>query len=196
MRSSRLAPKPRSKGNRCQCGCGVPIPLVGKSGVPQRFVHGHNGRGRPEQRVDYDGPGGCWLWLGGTNENGYGRLSADGQMHAAHRWFYERAVGPIPYGLQLDHLCNRAGCVNPAHLEPVSAAENVQRSSKAKLELADVEEIRNVKRRLLAVAPLKRDGSQRVRVPGGLAVRIELATQYGVTPDQIKHIWAGRSWAS
>lgn len=70
---------------------------------------------------------GCWLWLGGVNDQGYGTFF-DGHTRRAHRWAYERFVGAIPAGLQLDHLCSVRLCVNPAHLEPVSALENIRRS--------------------------------------------------------------------
>lgn len=73
-------------------------------------------------------PGGCWLWAGKTSK-GYGRFwSIDGSRTvAAHRWLYERAVGPIPEGAHLDHRCLVKTCVNPEHLEPVTVKENVRR---------------------------------------------------------------------
>lgn len=46
----------------------------------------------------------------------------------AHRWSYEFHVGPIPEGLDLDHLCRNRGCVNPDHLEPVTREENIRRA--------------------------------------------------------------------
>jgi hypothetical protein len=50
-------------------------------------------------------------------------------MMKAHRFAYELLVGPIPDGLALDHLCLTTGCVNPAHLEPVTVAENSRRAA-------------------------------------------------------------------
>jgi hypothetical protein len=69
---------------------------------------------------------GCWPWLAATT-NGYG-VAWDGDRQVpAHRLMYELLVGPIPAGLELDHLCRNHGCVRPDHLEPVSHAENVRR---------------------------------------------------------------------
>jgi len=71
----------------------------------------------------------CWLWMGGRN-NGYGyfRLGGTGGPRAyAHRFAYEQLIGPVPDGLQLDHLCRVRHCVNPAHLEPVTSRENCLR---------------------------------------------------------------------
>lgn len=81
--------------------------------------------------------GGCWLWTaalsGGT---GYGQFytemhEIDGETKprkvGAHRFAYEALVGPIPQGLDLDHLCRVRHCVNPAHLEPVTRSENTKR---------------------------------------------------------------------
>jgi len=81
----------------------------------------------PDHRPDL-GP--CWTWTGYTSGFGYGRvkLRSGAQRTAnAHRVFYECLVGPIPDGLQLDHLCRVRNCVNPDHLEPVTQRENVLR---------------------------------------------------------------------
>lgn len=69
---------------------------------------------------------GCWLWQHCTS-HGYGSFVVDGKKIRAHRYSYERLVGPIPDGLTLDHLCHVKACVNPAHLEPVTQGENVLR---------------------------------------------------------------------
>lgn len=49
-------------------------------------------------------------------------------MWQAHRWIYTQRVGPIPEGMQLDHLCRVRACANPAHLEPVTSRQNTMRS--------------------------------------------------------------------
>jgi hypothetical protein len=71
---------------------------------------------------------GCWLWQGAVNNKGYGTFNAIGRRKEyAHRWSWEFLNGPVPVGLELDHLCHQPLCVNPAHLEPVTPAENKRR---------------------------------------------------------------------
>jgi hypothetical protein len=65
----------------------------------------------------------CWLWLGTTNEAGYGLFCLDNKVVRAHRY----AFGDVENGLVLDHLCRTRNCVNPRHLEPVTIGENVLR---------------------------------------------------------------------
>lgn len=75
---------------------------------------------------------GCWIFEGNRNAYGYGRIRrGKGQRGTAmvHRVVYEHFVGPIPDGLQLDHLCRVRACCNPEHLEPVTTQENVLRGN-------------------------------------------------------------------
>jgi len=75
----------------------------------------------------------CWVFTGSRSPVGYGQIGvgsrSDGTATkaAAHRVTYEAFVGPIPEGLELDHLCSVRSCCNPDHLEPVTHAENVRR---------------------------------------------------------------------
>lgn len=94
------------------------------------------------QRLAKPQANGCWLWTGEGSRDGYGMFKSGpgAERMLAHKWSYLAHVGPIPEGLQLDHKCHTedtacAGgrecmhrrCVNPEHLEPVTASENTLR---------------------------------------------------------------------
>ena len=77
-------------------------------------------------RIDDNG---CWVWIGATDSRSrYGRMIVDGKTRYTHRVSYETFVGPIPDGLQIDHLCRNRACCNPEHLEPVTPLVNTHRS--------------------------------------------------------------------
>ena len=91
-------------------------------------------------KVDKNGPvpayrpdfGPCWLWTAKTTR-GYGKIGHGSRIDgteghlSAHRVSYEIHRGPIPDGLEIDHLCRVRKCVNPDHLEPVTHIENIRR---------------------------------------------------------------------
>lgn len=90
-----------------------------------------------------DKTGSCWLWLGQRSRAGYGRVAPGlaGTLYA-HRAAYILTRGPIPDGMDLDHICHSSSlcrgrrcphraCVNPAHLEPVTHYVNMRRGKQA-----------------------------------------------------------------
>lgn len=74
---------------------------------------------------------GCWEWIGGRDPHGYGRFTIgtlkSHKPFLAHKYAYERRYGPVPDGLELDHLCRNTSCVNPDHLEAVTHRTNMIR---------------------------------------------------------------------
>ncbi|QKN87687.1 HNH endonuclease [Streptomyces phage Cumberbatch] len=76
----------------------------------------------------HQAPGRCWTWTAAINNRGYGTFRDGATVVGAHRWSYEQLVGPVPAGLELDHLCRNRACVNPAHMEPVTHRTNTLRS--------------------------------------------------------------------
>ena len=89
------------------------------------------------RKVDQSGgDSGCWIWQGAKGPAGYGVVftkiggRSPEQQSAAHRIAYESAVGSIPDGLHIDHLCRNRACCNPAHLEPVEQTENSRRAAR------------------------------------------------------------------
>jgi len=78
----------------------------------------------------------CLNWVGNKSKGGYGRFAQrlfNGKggtiMHMAHRFMYKHAVGDVPLGLQLHHVCENKSCVNPSHIVPVTCKENLYASS-------------------------------------------------------------------
>ncbi len=116
----------------------------------------------------------CWVWTHTLYKNGYAddRRGRKEPHNRAHVEYYERAKGPVPEGLELDHLCRVRACVNPDHLEPVTHAENCRRGAKTKLNWDAVHAIR-----------------------GSRELARDLAARYGVATDTIYKIRGGsRSW--
>jgi hypothetical protein len=79
---------------------------------------------------------GCWIWMGSIGPHGYARKrhpkpNPTGNVYGNfHKRLYEITVGPVPDGLELDHVCRVRSCVNPNHLEPVTHAENMRRGER------------------------------------------------------------------
>lgn len=94
---------------------------------------GKGWKGAPLERFwrkcEYDPATGCVVWVGARCSSGYGSFwdNIHGGTRNAHRWLWEHLVGPVPKGFELDHGCRNRACVNLAHLEAVTASENVMR---------------------------------------------------------------------
>ena len=150
-------------------------------GKPLRFVLGHANRTKQRpplceddytvERLGYPTP--CWIRRGFVTTAGYSRVRIAGRDMLAHRAMYEQIVGPIPEGLELDHLCRQTRCINPDHLEPVTRAKNLQRGAGTKLTADDVEQIR--------AAP-------------EMVTTKYLAERFGVSPSHMSRVRRGEKW--
>lgn len=70
----------------------------------------------------------CWMWTASKDKKGYAQFGIGNTWQGrCHRITYKMFVGPIPEGLQVDHLCKRTSCVNPVHLEAVTGDVNYHR---------------------------------------------------------------------
>ena len=90
-----------------------PLRRLAKGGVAERMDAYTN-------RTD-----GCWLWTG-SKVQGYGQLRSGIETLRAHRVAYELAVGPIPEGAFIDHMCRVRACVRPDHLQLVTNKTNME----------------------------------------------------------------------
>ena len=142
-----------------------------------RFIRGHQCRSHPQEYIECPETG-CWLWQRAIKPEGYGYLTYKGKTTYAHRLYYERKYGPIPDGMEIDHLCRNRACVNPNHLEAVSRAQNTQRGIVAKLTEEDVRTIREEAQ------------------PRTYARYEEIAREYGVSSEQIRTIVYRKNWTN
>ena len=134
----------------CQCGCGRTTGISKKNdsasgrvkGVHSKFISGHSSRILgPDYEVSDSG---CWLWIKTIYSCGYGKAHYDGKPIYAHIYYYKKKNGPVPTGLELDHLCRTRRCVNPDHLEAVTHVVNMRRGASCVLKESEVIEIRRL----------------------------------------------------
>lgn len=172
----------------CECGCGEKTRLAPHDrkeagwikGQPLRFILGHAMRtyGRPPLDLedyaleDRGYATTCWIRRGYRTTVGYTKVSIAGRTMYAHRAMYEQEVGAIPAGLHIDHLCDQRDCINPAHLEPKSQAQNLWRGRHVKLTPEKVRAIR------------KAEGMTK-----------DIAVDFGISQSHCSRVRRGIRWA-
>lgn len=114
-------------------GCGTGVFLLGLCRPHHRSLkrHGDPRRRRPKYAPPREKllrgavrQGECWEWSRARNSSGYGRLTVNGRRERVHRYAYQLFVGPIPSGMEVDHVCHNRACVAPYHLRLATRAQN------------------------------------------------------------------------
>lgn len=137
-----------------------------------------------EEGEHYAVEGGCWLWLGYVDPQGYGRcqierLKRPAGTARAHRvgWAHLHGTRLHP-SVDLHHRCENKRCVNPDHLEALArgAHQRLHVHEGSVLTEADVVAMRE-ERQAGASLP-------------------DLAEKYGTTYSNVGYICRGKSWAT
>jgi len=136
-----------------------------------------------------EGSNGCWNWIGGTRGGEYGGFWVDGKTVRAHRYSYETFVGSIPDGLSILHKCDNPPCVNPNHLFAGTASDNARDM---------VDKGRAPDQRGSSNPCSKLDEESVVKISNMIdsgVIQIDIARQFGVSPQLITDIKKGRRWS-
>jgi len=139
---------------------------------------------------------GCWIWMGGTNENGYGIFGVGTRKQGvikAHRFSWAHKNGLIPEGAKILHECGVEACVNPDHLYAGTMKQNTADTIRmGRLKLPDN---RGQKAKW---SKLTNDDVLFIRSCKGLkkGTGIELAKKFNVSKSAIYNIWSDLSWKS
>lgn len=135
---------------------------------------------------------GCWIYQGEVGRAGYGvvtigqRRDGNRRRYAAHRYFYEHLVGPIPDGMLLCHKCDVPACVNPKHMFVGTQVDNMRDMHSKGRGRTGAKGERNHFSRLTG------EKARQIREASGSA-RI-IAEQFGIRPVTVNAIKAGRIW--
>lgn len=128
---------------------------------------------------------GCWLWLLGTDQDGYGKTFADGHHVRAHRLALEMKTGPLG-DMKALHRCDVPGCVNPDHLFPGTVADN-NRDMMAKNRNAHGDRFWSTK---LTEESVRQIRSRQARGESMLS----LSKEFGVAFNAVRNVIIRKTW--
>ena len=126
----------------CACGCMRPVGRYSRTtaklgAIKGNFFKYHIGHVARKSSVvfvvEWRGyTSACWAWKMNKTAAGYGLKGST----LAHKHYWQRINGPVPKGMELDHLCSSKDCIRPDHLEAVDHGENMRRAFARKRQAA------------------------------------------------------------
>jgi hypothetical protein len=137
-----------------------------------------------DDRIAPPDENGCRLWIGARDSKGYGRVRVGGRLVNATRVVWERAHGPILEGLFVCHTCDNPPCCELSHLWLGTNAENLRdAAAKGRLERGPGHG-----------SPLTEADVAAIRA--STERHVVVARRYGITPQAIGRIRAGKRWCA
>ena len=67
---------------------------------------------------------GSLLWQRHIQPAGHGKMTWKGKQRLVHRLAYELAMGEIPAGMVLHHVCQQPACCESSHMQPMTQSEH------------------------------------------------------------------------
>lgn len=138
---------------------------------------------------------GCWVWHGGTNKRGYGKIKFGGKDYLAHRVSFALYKN-IPIELVPDvlmHSCDNPPCINPAHLSEGTHMLNVHDMHRKGRAPAPIPQVGDANRN--SVLTLL-DVEKIIDMINGGVGNTEIGNIYGVHNSTISAIKRGKTWSN
>lgn len=131
--------------------------------------------------------GPCWIWKTGKDKDGYGFFNLRKKTYKAHRWSYEKFIGPIHSGMCICHKCDNPSCVNPDHLFAGTTQENTaDKVKKRRQAMGGAHGMSKITEDIVVeIIEMNNTGS---------FLQTDIAAKFGITNQQVNNILSGRSW--
>lgn len=130
---------------------------------------------------------GCWLWIGGKTQDGYGQMNREGRNARANRYSWELHFGGIPSGLHVLHKCDNPSCVRPEHLFLGTDADN---SADCRRKGRHAHGERNGSAKLTEILAAQ----IRVEYSNGGTSHGKLAAKYGISRGAMQQLLERKTW--